>query len=108
MQFEDILEEVGSFGLYQKLLCMVFLPLTTGLVAFTYYVQLFVLTAPQHRCHVSAPGAGNTGTQEDAFYSHVEHLINNTKKNAPALEPFTCHQYPGNVSGGDFSFLINS
>jgi len=106
MQFEDILEEVGSFGRYQKILCFFFIPFTTGLVGFVYYAQLFVLTAPKHRCHLSSPGV-STENQEDVFYSHVAHLINNTEQNAPSLEPFTCHQYPSNVSG-NFSFLLNT
>lgn len=106
MQFEDILEEVGSFGLYQKVLCFFLIPFTTGLCGFVYYAQLFVLTAPQHRCHLSSPG-GSTDSQEDVFYSHVAHLINNTEQNAPALDPYSCLQYPSNMSG-DFSFLLNN
>ncbi|KAL7637532.1 UNVERIFIED_CONTAM: hypothetical protein RMT77_012260 [Armadillidium vulgare] len=50
MKFEEVLEDVNSFGCYQKLLCFVLIPLTTGLVGFTYYVQLFILSSPKHLC----------------------------------------------------------
>ena len=50
MKFENILEGVGSFGLFQKVLCFTLIPLTTGLIALTYYTQIFILTAPNHVC----------------------------------------------------------
>ena len=51
MKFEDILEEIGTFGKFQKLLCFILIPITTGLVGFTYYTQIFILTAPPHVCN---------------------------------------------------------
>ncbi|CAL4082215.1 unnamed protein product, partial [Meganyctiphanes norvegica] len=106
MQFEDILEEVGQFGLYQRLLCFLLIPFTTGLVGIVYYTQLFVLTAPRHQCHLSSPGSF-FDNQQDVFYNHVAHLVNTTEQGAPALEPFTCHQYTSNISE-DFSYLLNT
>uniref|UniRef100_A0A6A7FYT8 Organic cation transporter-like protein isoform X2 n=2 Tax=Hirondellea gigas TaxID=1518452 RepID=A0A6A7FYT8_9CRUS len=50
MQFEKILDEVGGFGLYQKVMCFSMIPFTTGLCGMVYYVQLIVLSVPDFRC----------------------------------------------------------
>lgn len=86
MQFEDILQEVGSFGLYQRLLCFLLIPLTTSFCAFTYYFQLFVLTAPPHTCRQGdADGTLTTLLLEEPYNSEVR-------------APYTCHQHPANFS----------
>lgn len=107
MQFEDVLNEVGSFGRFQAVLCFFLIPFTTGLCGLVYYAQLFVLTAPRHRCHLSSPGGQLIGTQQEDFYNHVTQLVNTTEEHALALEPFACLQYPSNMSE-DFSKLINT
>jgi len=50
MQFENILSSVGGFGTYQKLLCFILIPATTGLCAFVYTAQLIILATPPYEC----------------------------------------------------------
>jgi hypothetical protein len=50
MHFEDLLAEAGGFGLYQKVLCFVLIPFTTGIVGLVYTCQLIVLSVPRYRC----------------------------------------------------------
>jgi len=46
----DVLTQVGDFGLYQKLLCGVFVFYTTFLCGLNYYTQVFIFDTPNHRC----------------------------------------------------------
>jgi len=50
MGFDNILVQVGEFGLYQKLLCGFFVFYTTFLCGLNYYTQVFIFNTPQHRC----------------------------------------------------------
>jgi len=50
MEFEEILEQTGGFGLYQKLLCFLFLPLSVTFCGIVYYAQLIVLDLPEVHC----------------------------------------------------------
>jgi hypothetical protein len=50
MGYDNILSKVGDFGLYQKLLCGIFVFYTTFLCGLNYYTQVFIFTTPAHRC----------------------------------------------------------
>lgn len=88
MHFEDLLEEVGSFGLYQRVLCFLLIPLATGVVGLTYYFQLFILTAPPHTCRQQVVGSAE----------QLEALLEMTPYTSPVREPYSCHQFPANYS----------
>nr|XP_045619958.1 solute carrier family 22 member 3-like isoform X1 [Procambarus clarkii]XP_045619962.1 solute carrier family 22 member 3-like isoform X2 [Procambarus clarkii]XP_045619971.1 solute carrier family 22 member 3-like isoform X2 [Procambarus clarkii]XP_045619979.1 solute carrier family 22 member 3-like isoform X2 [Procambarus clarkii] len=98
MHFEDLLAEIGSFGLYQRLLCFVLIPLTTGVVGLTFYVQLFLLTAPPHTC-LQEPRPQSAGDQAaHPLYQDLSRLLNDTAYDTPARLPYTCHQFDPNVT----------
>ncbi|XP_042216266.1 organic cation transporter protein-like [Homarus americanus] len=99
MHFEDLLADIGSFGMYQRLLSFLLIPFTTGIVGFTYYVQLFVLAVPPHTCN-QRPHEG--GDQE--FYHHLAPLLNTTPYDSDARQPYTCHQFDLNVTS---SYLVS-
>lgn len=50
MGYDKILLDVGDFGLYQKLLCGIFVFYTTFLCGLNYYTQVFIFDTPIHRC----------------------------------------------------------
>jgi len=50
MGYDNILSQVGEFGLYQKLLCGFFVFYTTFLCGLNYYTQVFIFETPEHRC----------------------------------------------------------
>jgi len=50
MSYHDILVKVGDFGLYQKLLCGIFVFYTTFLCGLNFYTQVFIFNTPAHRC----------------------------------------------------------
>lgn len=102
MHFEDLLEEIGSFGRYQKLMSFVLIPFTTGIVALTFYTQIFVLTAPLHTCRLRPPQDGGDGGRQEVlplpplqedFLTKVSGLLNATDVESEALQPYSCHQH---------------
>lgn len=50
MDFNAALKEVGDFGLYQKLLCILIVIPSASLCAFVYLTQFFIILVPDHRC----------------------------------------------------------
>ncbi|KFM83177.1 hypothetical protein X975_23325, partial [Stegodyphus mimosarum] len=52
MDFNDALQEVGDFGLYQKLLCMFLVVPSASLCALVYFTQFFIILVPEHRCRL--------------------------------------------------------
>lgn len=50
MGYDNLLVKVGDFGLYQKLLCGIFVFYTTFLCGLNYYTQVFIFDTPAHRC----------------------------------------------------------
>ncbi|PSN30500.1 hypothetical protein C0J52_27262 [Blattella germanica] len=47
---EGILEEIGGFGTYQKLLCVLVVGAVNGVSAMSFAAQLFSLLTPEHWC----------------------------------------------------------
>ncbi|XP_035215676.1 carcinine transporter-like isoform X2 [Stegodyphus dumicola] len=52
MDFNDALQEVGDFGVYQKLLCMFLVVPSASLCALVYFTQFFIILVPEHRCRL--------------------------------------------------------
>lgn len=52
MGFNSALSDAGEFGLYQRLLCFVFLLTAISYLSFSYWIQIFILLVPDHRCRI--------------------------------------------------------
>ncbi|XP_055930558.1 solute carrier family 22 member 13-like [Argiope bruennichi] len=65
MGFNSALADAGEFGLYQRLLCFVFLLTAIAYLSLSYWIQIFILMVPDHRCRDSADpfSAGSNGTK---------------------------------------------
>ncbi|KAG8182445.1 hypothetical protein JTE90_012459 [Oedothorax gibbosus] len=53
MDFNTVLEEVGDFHLYQKLLCVFLVVPSASLCALVYFTQFFTILIPDHRCKLN-------------------------------------------------------
>ena len=85
MAKDSILSQVGDFGLYQKLLCGIFVFYTTFLCGLNYYTQVtilhsyhntflfspqvFIFLTPEHRC--SDPLLDSLQTQHGASWDDL-------------------------------------
>lgn len=52
MEFEDILEDIGGFGLYQKILFVVFMPPAFLVIPWFAMSLIFLTSTPDHWCYV--------------------------------------------------------
>ncbi|CAL1288924.1 unnamed protein product [Larinioides sclopetarius] len=66
MDFNAALQDVGDFGLYQKLLCIFLVAPSASLCALVYFTQFFAILVPNHRCRLS----------EDDTYQHNTSVFN--------------------------------
>ena len=57
--FENLLDQVGSFGLYQRLMCVALIGGSTFVCSLTYYAQLLMMLTPPLTCE-AGPAAGQT------------------------------------------------
>ena len=60
MEVEKGLDNVGEFGLYQKLLCLILISYTTFICGVTYYTQILIFATPGHNC-----GKNNTNEENN-------------------------------------------
>ncbi len=60
LDFNLILDEIDSFGLYQKLLCAFMVVPSALICALIYFTQFFIILIPQHWCSI---GSGNPQNQ---------------------------------------------
>ena len=59
MGFNAALADAGEFGLYQRLLCFVFLLTAIAYLSLSYWIQIFILLVPDHFCRTTISGEGN-------------------------------------------------
>ncbi|GFQ92684.1 carcinine transporter [Trichonephila clavata] len=90
MDFEDILKDVGGFGVYQKVLVAVFLIPTFIVIPWFSMNSIFLNNSPEHWCNV--PEVVNTNLSIEA----QQYLIR------PAEDPY-CRMYDV-----DYSELLHS
>jgi len=69
MSYDKVLQSAGDFGLYQKLLCGIFVFYTTFLCGINYYTQIFIFDTPDHRCQL--PEIENYVTQSSATWKDI-------------------------------------
>lgn len=67
MDFDNVLNDVGSFGLYQKLIIAVLMPAVLP-CAFHAYSQLFIASMPNHWCRIP---------ELEHWSSHMPNLMKN-------------------------------
>ncbi|XP_035826046.1 steroid transmembrane transporter SLC22A24 [Aplysia californica] len=69
--FDDILDQIGGFGRFQKILCTLsfFLVIPAAMITYT---PMFILTVPKHRCALEGYQGDTYAVQND---HHLE-LIN--------------------------------
>ncbi|XP_037094365.1 organic cation transporter protein-like, partial [Pollicipes pollicipes] len=56
--FETLLQGVGPFGLYQKVMCVALIGGSTLVCALTYYTQVLLMLTPPATCNDPQPGPG--------------------------------------------------
>ncbi|KAG0421884.1 hypothetical protein HPB47_002252 [Ixodes persulcatus] len=70
MDFEDVLEEIGGYGRFQKMLVWIYLAPASILMPGYFMSQIFMLSAPQHSCKVAELTDVFNLTQHDANVLH--------------------------------------
>lgn len=68
MDFNFVLQEVGDFGIYQKLLCLFLVIPSACLCALVYFAQFFIIMVPDHHCKL----------HEEAKFADVTFINSNT------------------------------
>lgn len=74
MDFNLVLQEVGDFGTYQKLLCLFLVIPSACLCALVYFAQFFIILVPEHHCKL----------QEESKYEDL--TLNNSNISSPFEE----------------------
>lgn len=74
MDFNLVLQEVGDFGVYQKLLCLFLVIPSACLCALVYFAQFFIILVPDHHCKL----------QEESKYGDM--TFNNSNISSPFEE----------------------
>ncbi|GFQ95077.1 carcinine transporter [Trichonephila clavata] len=77
MEFEDILIEVGDYGKYQSNLIMIFLVPAASLLPWFSMNILFMVSVPDHWCHVPELDAFNLSIPQQRYFTspHDEHCM---------------------------------
>ncbi|XP_037827785.1 beta-alanine transporter [Lucilia sericata] len=89
MDFDEVLKEVGSFGLYQKIIiCAVLLPAALP-CAFHAYSQLFIAATPKHWCRIP---------ELEPWVQDYTELVMNLSIPLTATEYSQCEMYVRNYS----------
>ncbi|XP_002436050.4 organic cation transporter protein [Ixodes scapularis] len=70
MDFEDVLEEIGGYGRFQKMLVWIYLAPASILMPGYFMSQIFMLSAPQHSCKVAELTDVFNLTQQEANVLH--------------------------------------
>ena len=76
MDFNFVLQEVGDFGIYQKLLCLFLVIPSACLCALVYFAQFFIILVPEHHCKL----------KEDSKYGDM--VFNNSNVSLPFEEVY--------------------
>lgn len=86
MDFNFVLQEVGDFGLYQKLLCLFLVIPSASLCALVYFTQFFIILVPDHRCRLYDE------TNRDATFN-ISNISNPYEENDSILLNSQCEMY---------------
>lgn len=72
MAFEELLEDAGGFGLYQKLLAFVFLLSAMCTAGISYWTQIFILLEPHHLCSLPNENSSLNVIGRDSCHLYVQ------------------------------------
>ncbi|XP_076339276.1 carcinine transporter-like isoform X2 [Tachypleus tridentatus] len=102
MEFEEILAEVGDYGVFQKRLVIWFLlPCTVPLAWFSLN-QIFLMSVPDHWCHVPEVTETNLSFQQ-------QQMLIRPMENQHGLQiPSSCQMHDLNYSSAILNLLKNS
>lgn len=67
MDFNFVLQEVGDFGIYQKLLCLFLVIPSASLCALVYFAQFFIIMVPDHHCRLNKEETSNVTNISNFF-----------------------------------------